>query len=295
MATKFLVLDVSKHQGTIDWKKIANSEVKGVILRAAYRGYGTAGTLKVDEKFNEYIVEVIKYGIPYGVYVFSQAVNATEAIEEADIALNLVKKQSVQPLFPIFIDTEYGNALHTGRADKLPKATRTTVVRNFCKRVEDAGYYAGIYASTSWFANQLFDSNLKEFTHWVAHYANKCGYTGNHDMWQYTSSYKIDGIKRTVDANWCYKDFPSIIKKVGLNGYKVDQPVTLSTVSTSKAVSEHTADKFKALARELDINLEIVEEKKYFITTEPMTPGDVKQFTELAKGLYEEVNVEVVK
>lgn len=291
MATKFLVLDVSKHQGKIDWKKLAESGLKGVILRAGYRGYGSAGTLKVDEKFNEYIAEVIKYKIPYGVYVFSQAITTAEAVEEANLALDLVKKQSVQPLFPIYIDSEYGNVLHTGRADKLTKATRTAVVTAFCDAIETSGYWAGIYASTYWFNNQLFDANLKDYTHWVAHYSNSCGYKGNYDMWQYTSSHSIEGISGRVDANWCYKDFPTIIKRVGLNWYKPDDPVKLSTVSTNRAVSEHALDKFRTLADELDIKLDIIEEKKYYITTEPITPGDVKHFTELAKGLIEEVTV----
>ena len=294
MATKFLVLDVSKHQGNINWKKVAESGVKGVILRACYRGYGSAGTLKIDEKFNEYIAEVIKYGIPYGVYVFSQAITNAESVEEANLALDLVKKQSVQPLFPIFIDSEYGNVLHTGRADKLTKAARTSIIEAFCETVESAGYWVGIYASTSWFNNQLFDSNLKDYTHWVAHYASACGYKGNYDMWQYTSSHTHTGISGRVDANWCYKDFPTIVKKAGLNGYKNESSVPLKSVSTNRAVSEHAKDKFKALAEELSINLDIVEETKYYITTEGMTDGDVKQFQSLAKALIEEVTVEEV-
>lgn len=294
MSTKFLVLDVSRYQGNINWKEVAEAGLKGVILRAGYRGYGSAGTLVVDQKFQEYVENCIKYNIPYGVYVFSQAITVKESQEEANLALSLVRKQSVQPLFPIYIDSEYGNTIHTGRADRLTKATRTTIVKAFCETIEEAGYYAGVYASTSWFNNQLADTNLSSYTHWVAHYANACGYKGNHDMWQYTSSHKFPGISGRVDANWCYKDFPNIIKKVGLNGYKVETPVKLSTVSTSRAVSEHATEKFKSLAKELDINLEITEDKRYYIKTEPITAGDVKHFTDLAKALIEEVNVKEV-
>lgn len=293
MATKYLVLDVSKYQGNIDWKTLAATGLKGVIIRCAYRGYGKAGTLVVDPKFNEYVAGAIKYGIPYGVYFFSQAITKDEAVEEAKMALELVKKQSVQPLYPIYIDTEWGNVLHTGRADKLTKYNRTQIVKQFCSTVEKAGYYAGIYASTSWYANQLEDQLLTDYTHWVAHYATKCGYKGNHDMWQYTSSYSVKGISRPVDANWCYKDFPSIIQKVGLNGYK-GMGYKLHTVETVRAVSEYALDKFKKLAAELDINLTVTEEVKYFVRTEPITEGDVNQFKALAGSFYEDVNIEEV-
>lgn len=288
------VIDISKYQGVIDFKKMKEAgNIFGVIIRCGYRGYGN-GQIVADPYFQRNVDGCIENNIPYGIYFFSQAVNVSEAIAEADYCLNAVKKQKVQPLFPIYIDTEWSNTKHNGRADKITDATRTAVVRNFCKRVEDNGYFAGIYASTSWFRDQLFDSNLKEFSHWVAHYSNKCGYTDSHHIWQYSSGGSVAGVPGRVDMNHCYIDFPNVIKSAGLNGYKKEE-IILHTLETTRAVSEYALGKFQSLANVLGIDLEVTTESRHYIKTEPLTDGDIKQFENLAKGLIEEVAIKEVK
>lgn len=293
MSFKKLVIDISKYQGMINFKKMKESgKVFGVIIRCGYRGYGN-GQIVTDPYFFQNVQGCIDNGIPYGIYFFSQATTVSEAIQEAEHCLKLVKQQSVQPLFPIYIDSEYSSTKRTGRADNLSPATRTAVVRNFCKRVEQDGYFAGIYASTSWFNDQLHDNNLAEFSHWVAHYSNVCGYKGSHHMWQYSSGGSVPGVTARTDMNWCYIDFPKVIKENNLNGYTFEY-VPKFTVETDRAVSEHAYDKFKNLANVLNINLEVTEEKRYYVKTEPITQGDVKEFQNLAKGLIEEVTTKEV-
>ena len=104
--------------------------------------------------------------------------------------------------FSIFIDTENTN----GRADDIDKNTRTAVCDAFCKTIEKAGKKAGIYASRSWFNNKLNDDKLSDHYRWVAEYASTTAYKKRYEMWQYTSSGSIDGIKGRVDLDISYLD-----------------------------------------------------------------------------------------
>lgn len=249
MAT-YLVIDVSKYQGKIDWKKVKASGVYGVIIRCAYRGYGLAGTIVTDPYFFEYVKGCNDNGIAWGVYFFSQAKNATEGIEEANYTLNLLNQvKPALPSFPVYIDSEYGNH-GLGRADRISNASRTSALKAFCDTVEKAGYFSGIYASTTWFTCKLNDNELLKYSHWVADYRGYCGYKKSYSMWQYTSSGKVDGISGRVDMNKCYTDFPTIIKAKGLNGYGAKPVVKTFTVKLTGT----DIDQFVNLAKALQID-----------------------------------------
>lgn len=243
---KIKVIDVSKYQGSIDWSKVKKAGVKGAILRVGYRGYGSAGNIAADPTFAANIKGATAAGIPVGVYFFSQAVNAAEARAEAAYTLAAVKGYKLG--YPVYIDTEYANSTKTGRADKLTKAQRTAVVKAFCEEVEAAGYFAGIYASTSWFNSMLIDSELDAYTHWVAHYGVlKPTYKGTYAMWQHSSTGKVNGITGNVDMNWAYVDFPAAMEKHGLNGYAEPKLTTYKI----GPMTEGDAKQVKALADKL--------------------------------------------
>ena len=107
-----------------------------------------------------------------------------------------------------------------GEETASAKAGATEAAIAFCRAMEAAGYYAGIYSSTySGFRDRLDDSKLTPFTHWVAQYASKCTYGGSYGIWQYSSSGQVNGISGRVDMDVSYQDFPSIIKAGGYNGY----------------------------------------------------------------------------
>lgn len=149
-------------------------------------------------------------GIPIGLYFFTQAVNTKEAVQEANYVLNLIKTYGVKVTYPIAIDTETANG-GAGRADNLDVATRTAVCKAFCDTIRKAGYTPAIYASRDWFYNNLNMEQLKGYDIWVAHYTNnvaiKTDYKYDYDMWQYTSSGKVNGIVGNVDLNICYKNY----------------------------------------------------------------------------------------
>ena len=192
-------IDVSKWNGTIDWNAVANAGIDFAIIRVGYRGY-SAGTLVEDPYFKQNIAGATKAGIKVGIYFFTQAITEAEAVEEASMAISLVSGYQLQ--LPIYFDTEDVDG--NGRADKMSVAARTAITKAFCETVKNAGYMPGVYASTSWYNNQLNASELADYDIWVAHYANVCGFKGRYHMWQYTSSGSVPGINGRVDLNIRY-------------------------------------------------------------------------------------------
>ncbi len=194
-------IDVSKYQGTIDWGAVAASGINFAIIRVGYRGSST-GALVEDPYFKKNISGATQAGIKVGIYFFTQAVNEAEAVEEASMAMSLASKYKMT--YPIFIDTESAS---NGRANGLSKSARTAVVKAFCQTVRNGGYKAGVYASKSWYANQLDASALSGYCIWVAQYSSGCTYSGKYDMWQYSSKGSVSGIKGNVDMNISYTGY----------------------------------------------------------------------------------------
>ncbi|MCR4649944.1 MAG: Ig-like domain-containing protein [Lachnospiraceae bacterium] len=194
-------IDVSTYQGTIDWTAVKNSGISFVIIRCGFRGY-TKGGLIIDSKYQSYIKGATAAGLKVGIYLFSQAVNEAEAVEEASLCVNLAQGYKIS--YPIFIDSEYANGAHNGRADGLDKATRTAVCKAFCETVKSAGYTPGVYASKSWFYNKLDVNQLNSYKIWLAHYTGQTDYTGKYDLWQHTDKGRVNGINGNVDLNFSY-------------------------------------------------------------------------------------------
>ncbi len=191
-------IDVSKYQGNIDWGAVAASGINFAIIRVGYRGSST-GVLVEDPYFRRNISGASKAGIKVGVYFFTQAVTEAEAVEEASMAMSLVSGYHLA--YPIFIDTESAS---NGRANGLGQSSRTAIVKAFCQTVRNGGYKAGVYASKSWFRDQLNASALNSYCIWVAQYSGSCTYSGRYDLWQHTSKGKVSGITGNVDMNISY-------------------------------------------------------------------------------------------
>jgi len=195
-------IDVSKWNGEIDWAQVKEEGVKYAIIRVGYRGSAT-GSLVIDPYFEKNIKGATDNDIEVGVYFFTQALDETEAIEEASMVLALVKEYNLT--YPVFIDTE--GAGGNGRADSLDTATRSLVCQAFCETIRSADLQAGIYASKNWFNNNL---DITKFSAdnviWLAEYNDEPTYGGTFQMWQYTSSGRINGIEGRVDFNLSYLD-----------------------------------------------------------------------------------------
>lgn len=194
-------IDVSKWNGSINWNAVKQSGVSFVIIRCGYRGC-TLGGLIEDPNFHTYASGAEAAGLKVGVYFFSQAVNEREAVEEASMAISMAQRHRIS--YPIFIDSEYGSNAHNARADGLGKAERTAVCRAFCETIRSAGYTPGVYASKSWYYNNLDAGSLNNYKIWLAHYCSQTDYTGKYELWQSSSTGRINGINGNVDINTSY-------------------------------------------------------------------------------------------
>ncbi len=197
-------IDVSRWNETIDWAKVKAAGISFVIIRVGYRGYGT-GALVEDSMARTNLAGASAAGLKIGAYVFSQAVDQQEAVEEASMAVEMVKGYALS--YPIYFDTEYSTSAKDGRADALSVAQRTAIAQAFCKTVVNSGYLAGVYASKSWFMNQLNVSELSAYHFWLAHYTTQTDYTGRYEVWQYSSTGSVDGISGGVDMNISFHNY----------------------------------------------------------------------------------------
>ncbi len=190
-------IDVSKWNGTIDWKAVKNSGVSYVIIRVGYRG-SSVGSLVEDPKFAANIKGATNAGLKVGIYFFSQAVDEVEAVEEASMVLDRISGYKIS--YPIFIDVEASG----GRADGISKETRTAVCKAFCQTIQREGYTAGVYSNKSWLTSKLDAGALGAYKIWLAQYRDTPTYTGKYDLWQYRSTGRVSGISGDVDMNISY-------------------------------------------------------------------------------------------
>ncbi|GGB26988.1 hypothetical protein GCM10011409_00330 [Lentibacillus populi] len=194
-------IDVSSHQGNINWDKVKADGIKFAMIRM---GIGSDIESQDDARFERNVKECERVGIPWGAYLYSYALNTTQAKSEAAHALRLLKGKN--PTYPIAFDME--DADHYKRNHGMPSnATLVDICHTFLDIVEDAGYYVSLYASLSWLNGKLKSSKLNRFDKWVAQWNDKCTYKGSYQMWQYTSSGKVNGISGRVDMNYAYRDF----------------------------------------------------------------------------------------
>ena len=201
-------VDISYHNDTVDFKKVKKAGVDFVILRVGYRGYGSSGSINADKNFTTYIKDAQSAGLPVGVYFYSQAITTTEARAEANYVLRKIKSYDIQ--LPIVFDYEFAE-VSTGRLDsawkdrKLNKTKMTAIAMKFCETVENAGYDAMVYANKSFFTDQLDHTKIeKKYGIWLAHYTTNTNYSGNYDIWQFSSTGKISGVSGDVDCNFMY-------------------------------------------------------------------------------------------
>ncbi len=190
-------IDISSYQGVIDWSKV---KVDFAIIRL---GYGDNIEKQDDTQFLNNVRGCIASDIPFGVYLYSYAKNLAgeESIaSEIEHCKRLLSKIEKKP-FCVYIDMEDDSIIY------LKKLMLTNFALEFCKKMTEAGYRAGVYANENWCKNYLNVSTIASYGYsiWCAKYSsNKPNITSNYDIWQYSSAGKIDGINGNVDMNECY-------------------------------------------------------------------------------------------
>ena len=202
-------IDVSEHNGVINWEAMKAGGVRFAIIRASW------GHFVEDKQFQRNVNECDRLGIPYGLYHYSYVSNATEMKQEADGFIQQCK--SCRPLYPCYIDMEDSDGWKA--RNHVSDATNIETCYYTCNALEKAGFYAGIYANLDWLTHHINSSRLDRFDKWVAQWASVNTYQKPYGMWQYTSNGSIAGHNGRVDMDYAYIDYPFVIKSHGLNGY----------------------------------------------------------------------------
>jgi len=189
-------IDVSVHQGYIDWAKVKEDGIDFAYIRVGYRGY-SEGKMYIDDYYYSNMRQTAKVGMPVGVYFFSGAINEKEAIAEADYVLSHIKGYKVD--YPIAFDMEDISASNN-RMKNLSQDEKTKIAIAFCQRINDAGYKTVIYGNAKWLLESLHYPEIAQYGIW---YANWDFYHWPYEllMHQYTSSGTVDGIRGRVDMN----------------------------------------------------------------------------------------------
>lgn len=222
-------IDVSSYQGDIDFEQVKNGGIDFVIIKAGEWNHTV-------DRFEEYYEQAKAAGLHIGFYWFCDGETLDEISQEADACIQALEGKQFD--FPIYMDLENQYQYDLG------KEFCSNAVRTFCDKLEKAGYFTGLYTSTSWL-NNVIDQDIKDkYTIWVADWRGYCGYDGEYGMWQYGAGYVpgINGktdlniidigfdtdypgvmIQDGVDLDYAYEDFPSIIIPNGFNNYPKQQ------------------------------------------------------------------------
>lgn len=217
-------IDVSKHQGTIDWVRVKNSgKVDFAILRA---GYGNGNK---DAMFERNYLECKKNGIPVGAYWYLYSTTAKGALEEAKAFEQVLYGKQID--LPIFLDIEEKKTFDSGNASEI--------VDTFCSYLESKGFYIGLYCS-KYYLNTYLSRITSRWAGWVAQWADKCTFSQPYLLWQKSEKGKVDGITGNVDLDEFHEDgmfenVQNFIHVNGMNGYsKPEQQTAPAETTTAK-------------------------------------------------------------
>lgn len=186
-------IDVSEHQGKIDWNKVKADGIDFAIIRC---GYGDNYTSQDDKQWQYNVSECERLGIPYGVYIYSYATNTTMAKSEAQHVLRLISGHKLS--YPVYFDMEDNSTV------KVSSEMKGQIAKTFCDTISASGFKVGIYANLNWWTSYLTSSvfNTNSWSKWVAQYNATCDYSGDYDIWQSTDKGSVNGISGNVDLNF---------------------------------------------------------------------------------------------
>lgn len=219
-------VDVSSYQENIDWAKAKADGVEFAIIRAGYRGWGSAGNPGKDTYFIKNIEEAQAQGIKVGVYIYSQAITTDEARQEVDWVIGWLQGHKID--LPLVMDYEYAESYGelTGRLynANLSQQQATNVCLAFCDYASQKGYTPMVYANKDMLTNKLYANQISsKYSIWLAHYTTQTSYSGDYDYWQYSSTITVDGIPGSVDGDFWYDKGDDNNYEVVISDYTVPQ------------------------------------------------------------------------
>jgi GH25 family lysozyme M1 (1,4-beta-N-acetylmuramidase) len=218
-------IDVSVHNGIIDFAKVKAAGIEYVIIRA---GYGREISQK-DMYFERNYKAAKAAGLLVGAYWYSYADSVSAAQKEAEACIAAIKGKKFE--FPIYFDIEEQKQFDKG------VTFCSDLVKTFCNALEKAGYFAGFYTGRYAVMHYISKEVAQRYALWIAEWGARVNYSGSYGMWQYASTGKVNGISGNVDMDTSYVDYPAIIKRKGLNGYGMETTYTVKDGDTLSAIA----------------------------------------------------------
>lgn len=213
-------IDVSSHQGRIDWNAVKAARIEFAIIRG---GYGNDISQK-DKRFDENMQSALAAGIHVGAYWFSYAFNADMARQEAAIFAQVMEPYKGCADFPLSFDWEYDSDKYARKNGVAADSTLITdMAAAFLEALEAAGWYATNYTNQDYYKNKFDSGRMNVYDLWLADYTGGPEYPCG--IQQTGSTGRIAGISGNVDTDTAFKDYPSIIRAAGLNGFKTGTAV----------------------------------------------------------------------
>lgn len=231
------VIDISYAQQSVDFEAVKESGVKAVIIRTGYLG-------KTDTMFHSHMKGAIAAGLDIGVYTYIMADNVAQAALEAQETISRLEEYRGKITYPVYCDMESGKYYDQNRFDD---DTRTRIIETFCSVINSSGYYPAVYINPSWLEQWTEKKRiLEKYDIWLAAWTQSADiptrYNYGQKMWQWGTE-AIKGINSAVDSNFCYVDYPVIIRKAGKN--------FLSDRYLVKAKKEISADELTRIIEKL--------------------------------------------
>ena len=189
-------IDVSEYQEKIDWAAVKAGGFDFAFIRIGYRGY-SVGRIQPDDLAREHLAGAKAAGLDVGVYFYAQAISPEEAAEEARWCLDFLGSESLD--LPVVYDWEWVS--RDSRTGSMDRETLTECAKTFCQIIERSGHQAMIYFN-SHVARDLLDlEELAEYPFWLAQYKDQMDFPHRVDLWQYTETGSVPGIKGDVDID----------------------------------------------------------------------------------------------
>lgn len=214
MVSPYKVIDVSAWQGKIDFKAVADSGVKGVIIRLARYNSDK------DEYFDRNYTEAKKNGLMVGCYFFMGAQTTDSAQQEAEKVTGLLNENKYELELPVFYDVENDHGDDVGAISSLDKQLLTDIIKTFCETMKKNGYYAGYYSNVKFAHGEYYPEQLRAYPYWVARWSDNNTCVMPYYVWQYSCTGKVPGIEGDCDLDLCFADFYTYIKDRGYNNLK---------------------------------------------------------------------------
>lgn len=283
-------IDVSYHKGQIDWTKV-KPNINFAILRLGW--VGNKKNHSLDSKFEEYYRQCKKLNIPIGVYVYNYCNSEESAKDGARWVINKLKNKILE--LPVYFDMEDESIQNLGK-DKL-----TSICNAFNTEIEKTGLWAGVYANLYWYNNYLNKEEIKKrYTTWIAHYTDGTDkYKGEYDMWQNSSTGKINGISSDVDTDYLYRDLISQIGNITPTNpndeiLRLANEVISGKYGNGEARKKALGEKYSAVQAKVNELMAERNEITYVIKKGDTLSGIAKKFHTTVKELARKNNIKNV-